>query len=403
MLTIRLSGPAALAGLLASAAAVPAAPLDFFLYADQGTDEVLLTRDANGDGDANDAGETTVFFSAANGSGLVGPTTNVLTLTQAGNGAVFVGDGGTNTVYRLRDDNADNSAQGAGEASVWFLAANADGLALNTPNGLAEGADGAIYVVEADTRGTPSGDFVYRTQDLNGDGDANDAGEATVWLDLQALSPNASAFEISFDGDTAYIADTRGTEENVIYRARDLDGNGTIGTGEVTELIAGDNPFGIPVDFAMDARDGSVFLWEFLDFAGPQSVVRLDDLDGSGVIDADAEWAEIWNTTFLPDGFNTFAAFGMAAAPDGSLLLTSNDGDAAGDNLVRLLDLNGDGDYLDAGETFLWLARSAQGTYPDRPRAVAAYAPIPLPAGLPLLGAALILLLPFRALRRKAA
>lgn len=144
-------------------------------------------------------------------------------------------------------------------------------------------------MVEADVVSTPNGDYVYRTQDLNDDGDAEDAGDATLWLDLKALNPAASAFEVSFDGDAAYVTDTDGADSNIIYRAEDIDGDGTVSAGEVTRFIDGDNAFGVPVDFAMDARGGSVFLREFLDTAGPMSVFELTDLDGSGLIDAAGE------------------------------------------------------------------------------------------------------------------
>jgi hypothetical protein len=65
--------------------------------------------------------------------------------------------------------------------------------------------------------------------------------------------------EVSFDGDVAYITDTVGFDTNVIYRAEDIDGDGTVSAAEATRFIDGDNAFGVPVDFAMDARDGSVF------------------------------------------------------------------------------------------------------------------------------------------------
>lgn len=44
-------------------------------------------------------------------------------------------------------------------------------------------------------------DSVYRLVDRNGDGDAQDAGEASVWLHLQSLNPSSSPFEISFTGE----------------------------------------------------------------------------------------------------------------------------------------------------------------------------------------------------------
>jgi hypothetical protein len=81
------------------------------------------------------------------------------------------------------------------------------------------------------------------------------------------------------------------------------------------------------------------------------SVFELTDLDGSGLIDAAAEVLEVWNSTLLPTGFEAFAGFALTAPDDGSLLFTSNGGDAAADTLFRLVALDGDGLFFGAGET----------------------------------------------------
>ncbi len=379
---------AALAGLPATAAT-----LSPFLVSDQGRDEIQLATDLNGDGDTNDPGEVTVYFSAANASGLSAGSGNVFALGQTSNGSVLIGDGDTDSVYRLTDTDRDGTAQGAGEAQVWFSGSgNASGYRLNTPNGIAEGPDGAIYVVEADTSGQPTGDWVYRTEDLNGDGDANDAGEATRWLDLKALNSASSPFEIRFEGDTAYVIDSAGATDNVIYAARDTDGNGVVEGAEVS-VFASAATTGATFDFAMDVGLGSVWTWQWLPENGLSSVFRLTDLDGSGNIDG-SETSEVWNTSLLDPLYTFFAGFGLALNDaTGEILITSNDTGANGDWIVRLLDLDGDGAFWGADETSVVLSRLDQGTYPDRPRNVAFYetpvAPVPLPAGLPLLAAAL--------------
>lgn len=392
-MTNSLRAGACLAPLLA-AIALPgaAATMSSFLTSDQGKDQILLSRDLNGDGDANDPGETTVFFDSANGSGLASPAGNVFALSQTSTGHVMIGDGSTDTVYRLRDEDRDGTAQGAGEAQVWFSgAANAGGFKLNTPNGIAEGPDGAIYVVEADTSGTPTGDWVYRTQDLNGDGDANDVGEATQWLNLKAINPSSSPFEIRFDGNDAYVMDTAGGTPDVIYKARDADGDGLIGAGEVTTFASEASGLSARFDFAMDVGLGSVWTWQWLPEGGLSSVFRLTDLDGSGQIDSADESVEVWNTSFLDAAFTFLAGFGLDLNEDtGELLITSNDGSATGNWIMRLLDLDGDGAFWGADESQIVLSLGAQGTYPDRARNVAFYvAPVPLPAALPLLLAGL--------------
>lgn len=48
----------------------------------------------------------------------------------------------TMLVYRLTDTDNDGDAQDAGEATVWFSTDNAGGFSTITPNRIAEGGDG---------------------------------------------------------------------------------------------------------------------------------------------------------------------------------------------------------------------------------------------------------------------
>ena len=378
------------------APAAQAATLSPFLVADQTRDAILLATDLNGDGTIS-ADEVSTFFDGTNGSGLAGAGTNVFALKQLADGSVLATDGDNDSVYRLRDGNGDGTAQGAGEAKVWFSGAgNAAGYRLNTPNGVAQGADGAIYVTEADTSGTPTGDKVFRTVDLNGDGDANDAGEATVWLDLSARSRVAVPFDIAFIGDTAYVADTDGGNPDLIYAARDANGDGVVSSDELTVFLDESAGFGL-ADFALDTDGTSLYTFEWLaGDDGLHSVFRLNDLNGNGVIDAAEEAVEIWNSGLLGDGYSILAGFGIGVESASSIYLASNGSVAGGKSIYHLFDLNGDGDFFDAGETFAALsALDAPGTL-ERPRDVAVYeappAPVPVPAALPLLAGGLGLL-----------
>lgn len=336
------------------------------LLGDQRTDQVLLLRDFNGDGDSRDEGEITVFFDADNLSGIESPTTNVFNVHQASDKSVYVGDGGADAVYRLQDLNNDGDANDEGEAVVWFSDANAAGFTLPTPNGVHEGGDGAIYIVNAGTGSEPT-DAVYRTEDLNGDGDAEDEGEARIWLDLQTIAPTASAFDITFVGDVAFVNDTAGGETDVIYRIEDLDGSGDISTDEVTIFASEDASFGAPIGFAnASLPDGSILTITDIDTGGDLSLWKLTDLDGSGSIDAAEEAVEIWNTSVLPEGLNMIAGFSVAADEDGNIHLTGTG------SVISLRDLNGDGDYLDEGESIAAAAVELEDPV-DRPRALAYY------------------------------
>ncbi|MEM9782188.1 MAG: Ig-like domain-containing protein [Pseudomonadota bacterium] len=343
------------------------------LVGDQRTDQLLLLRDLDRDGSASDPGEITVFFDGTNASGLPSPTANVFSVAQASDGAVYMGDGTTDTVYRLLDGNNDGDANDAGEAGIWFSGANAGGLTLPTPNGIAEGGDGAIYIVNAGTGSAPA-DAVYRTVDLNGDGDAEDAGEATLWLDLQTVVPSSSAFEIAFVGDVAFVNDSAGGDSNVVLRIEDLDGSGAITADEVTTFISEEMSFGAPVDFANAVnQDGALLVLTTIASPGPIALYRLDDLDGSGSIDDAAEAVEIWNASTVTDIPDPFVSFSLDADEDGTISLTADS------SVISLTDLNGDGDYLDAGETTV-IASAEFGDPLDRPRAVAFYEGAPQPA-----------------------
>ncbi len=338
-----------------------------------GSDKLYLLTDLNGDGDAADAGERIVFYDADNADGIANPTGNILNVHQASDLSVYYGDGDTDAVYRLVDNNSDGDANDAGESTVWFSEAdNAAGFTLPTPNGIAEGADGAIYIVNAGVSSRPS-DGIYRTEDLNGDGDANDAGEATLWLDLTELVPTSSPYDLSFIGDRGYLIDPSGSAEDSIYTFRDEDGSGAIEADEFS-VFATKTETGAPIDFTAAADGDSMVVWEWLDREeGVYSVVRLEDLDGSGSIDQPNETVEIWNTNQLPGIFDTLAGFSIAASGDGQIALTSNDSNASGDNVYILTDRNGDGDYFDAGETNVLASRAFDEDTLHRPRSVEFY------------------------------
>jgi Ca2+-binding RTX toxin-like protein len=348
-------------------------PLNGLLLGDQGADKIFHLRDLNGDGDAADADERLVFFDASNLSGLVNPAGNVFAIHQAADGKVYAGDGDTDSVYVLRDLNHDGDANDAGEARTWFSSANAGGLPLVTPNGVSTAPDGAVFIVNAGVIAGPVDDVIYRTVDTNKDGDANDAGEATAWLNLQTLNLKSSAFDLSFDGSVAYLADTNGADPDTIYRIEDANSNSTIEASEVKTFIADGNPYGVPVDFAIAAEGGSVYTWEFTKTGDTSRVFRLTDLNLSGTIDSLGEVQEVWNTSKLPAGFDNSVGFSIAAAANGDLAVTSNGGAANQRNVVRLTDLNGDGDYMDSGETIIAGSNALDPTFGDRPRSLAFY------------------------------
>lgn len=383
-----LLGSLTVAASLTTVSPVDAASFSGIFVADQTLDKIYWTEDLNRDGDANDPGEIAVYFDETNASGLANPTGNVFTMLQSKTHFQYYGDGNTDSVYRLFDKNHNGNALDAGEANIWFsAAANANSFPLLTPNGLAEDKKGAIYIVEADTVGTPNGDFVYRTVDLNNDGDANDLGEANVWLDLKALNSASSPFEIAFVDQVAFISDTAGGSPRV-YRAEDSNNDNVIDPlTEANIFIDDTNPFGIGVFyFGFDSDNGSLYGLDL----DTQSVFRLTDENNSGNIDLASEALEVWNPSVIPTGFAFgVGAFSLATGPKGELSITSNGTEANEDNVLRLIDLNSDGDYLDEDETIVYASRELNGFFPERPRVVEYGKTVPEPSSiLGLLGLA---------------
>jgi hypothetical protein len=230
-----------------------------------------------------------------------------------------------------------------------------------------------IYIVNAGTGSSPT-DAIYRTVDRNGDGDANDAGEATVWLNLQTLNANSSAFDLSFIGDVAYLNDTNGGDPDTVYRIQDKNRNGVIDTGEATVFISDTQSFGAPIDFANADQGKSLLTYTGAgNAADPPRVFRLTDLNRSGTIDSAEEAVEVWNSDSMPQGFEAGVGFSIAADKDGDIVITTNASAAQGRNVLRLTDLNGDGDYKDLGETVVALSNALDADIANRPRAVEFY------------------------------
>jgi hypothetical protein len=358
------------------AAAQPAAPDDRtggLLVSDTTLDAIYLVRDTDGDGVAD---SVTVFFGPGNAAGL-NATGSVFSIFQAADRTVYIADGDTDTVYALRDNNGDGDAMDEGEARVWFStgAGNFAGFVMLTPNGLAAraGDGGAVYICNAGVGSAPD-DAVFRTIDLNGDGDANDEGEATRWFDASAFVANSTPFEICFIGDAAYMADLRGGDPDAILRLRDADHSGAVGAGEFNVFLL-DGAFDAACDMSSVTDGADLFVHNQ---TGTQAIYRLRDLDASGAIDAAGEVTAVWDESALTGGAVVATSFAIAHGPVSPVrtMAISSHGTAAQDAVILLRDLDGDGDFFDAGETTaLVTGVAADGVFPENVRAMCFYAP----------------------------
>ncbi|KAA0212779.1 MAG: hypothetical protein DYG94_13865 [Leptolyngbya sp. PLA3] len=361
----------ALFALAAGAVAQPA-PLEArtagLLVGDQDVDAIYRVRDLNGDRDALDVGERTLWLDASNASGLPGPFGSVLTMFQSASGAVFIGEGDTDTVYRAFDLNADGDALDAGEVRVWISPANAAGYFLPTPSGIWETEPGVVFVFNVGTVSTP-GDAIYRTQDLNADGDANDPGEMVLWFDVEGEVGDSSAFELVFIGNRAFWTDLRGGNTDAILWAEDLNSNGEISGSEWGIFMDVNNAFGAPVGIGLKTDGTSLYVAHNLSSAD-QSLYRLTDLNGNGVIDSADEAVQVWNESLAPTGVVLGSIFTLAIGPETSVALGSSGSNEA-DAVLLLQDLDSDRRFTSADESLLFVGSgSATGEPAQRVRAL---------------------------------
>ena len=347
MRTIR---PGALAALLLPAtavaqilpSAVPYARTQDMFVADSSNDACWRLADLNQDGDYNDPGEQLSFYSDTIGAFA---WTTPACVGSAADGTVYVADTTTDVVYALRDLNGDGDANEPGEATVFLNNTNASGFVMHTVNGITFDVLGRIYLTNANTSSPAAPDRIVRVEDLNGDGDANDAGEvfdfytvpnsvtpAGVSIPTKAvIGPDLCVYYTEVGTGTAY--------PKGVYRLNDLNQDGDCNDpGEAamfwTPPVA-TTPFywGLAVD-----QQG----WFYVsDHSTNEKVWRAKDLNGNGTIESNEQ------TLFYQTAASTW--WDIVVRDDGVIFLCESQ---SPDRVTRVVDLNGDGDALDAGESF---------------------------------------------------
>jgi len=248
--------------------------------------------DLNGDGDAADAGElvkivpdngTVSAPSAVTGTNVLVDTENFTRVTELGNGVVaWTGYSGSFSddfcTYRFEDLNGDGDVLDAGESlnfmnavtknpsldqNVDFASGLLRDLATVDTSGLPSGharlmhlatlIEGGKQIVLLGSDSSDSGNFslnaagqgvnglIYRCEDLNLDGDCNDAGEVTLYFDGSSTSgSNAFPKIVGMDGlgDSLYVASLN--NDTTIFRLQDLNGD-----GDAMDVGEFDNNFGV--------------------------------------------------------------------------------------------------------------------------------------------------------------
>lgn len=321
-------------GLLAWPASLPAQPAipDTILVCDSADDTVIRLADHDGDGVFSPVEVTPYYDDSSPGPDLSTPAHLV-----AWNDGFLLADGGTlDAILRLVDLNADGDALDAGEVLPFYDDSSA-GPDLSTPNGMVIGVDGALYVVDDGSTVRA----VLRLVDLDGNGDALGAGEVSIFYDETAalVVTDPESIAAAPDG-SIYIGDTA---TGRVVRLIDLDGDGTaLGAGEATVLYDATGPVPLAdLDAIQVDASGRVYVVD----EDTGTILRLEDLDGDG--DAlDPGEMLVFHDGTAPGALVSDPNDAWLLGP-GRILVV----DGALDALVLLEDLDGDGAALAPGET----------------------------------------------------
>jgi hypothetical protein len=126
-----------------------------------------------------------------------GAAPSVITADRFGN-IYIVYQGAPPNVFVTRDLNGDGDANGLGESAWYVKGALVPAIANSQCSGAAVDPDGNLWI----TADELSNDYVVKFTDLNHDGDANDPGEAKVVYDDAAATAAGGAplFDLSWGG-----------------------------------------------------------------------------------------------------------------------------------------------------------------------------------------------------------
>ena len=295
----------------------------------------------------------------------------VLPPTEVG-AVIYLGENSADAIYVLEDLNSDGNCNGPGEARIYYDDSSPE-IDINVVRHLAIDPAGDLYV------GDSSVDVILRLRDIDGDGTANQAGEATIYFDENSYSGGfASISNMAFDADGfLFLTDTgtAGTTERYVLRIRDENGDGYCSEmdGEVLVIYqlsttAGET-FERPSGLAIDT-DGTLFISDF----DSDRIYRLTD--SSSPLDGDAndiaEQFVVFDTATSTAATLDFAEnIALGYEENGVRPLYANAGPTE-DIIYAFRDDDADGDFLGVTEvSAFWDTTQADGVVPANIRTIA--------------------------------
>lgn len=317
------------------------------VVSDSSTDVLVYLADRTQNGTWNVPGEHSVFYADTDSDG--GPALSTASsLAYDSRGTLFVADTGLDAILRMKDADGDGKARLStlGEWAVFLDGSNAAGILFPSILTIVFGPGDVLYGINSGAGSAPL-DFVFRAEDLNADGDANDVGELTVVYDSTAGSVNiAVPFALAYEPSTGDLF-ASDVNPDAIYRLTDLDQNGDYyGVGEVVTVYTGAHATSPGLSNANRIRvapDGSLLVND----ATLDAIILLRDLNLNGSYDDTNE-----ATIFADQSGNPFGVpsnqFDIQVDENGVVFACEN---SAFDGIVRYEDLNSDGDANDPLET----------------------------------------------------
>ena len=303
---------------LSSNQAIAIRPDGGLLVSDSTEDKVLLLLDLDGNGDAHGSGEATVFFDGdplINLSGITMASARGMMVDSVDLVWVAVGDsgsGGRDMILRLQDLDGDGNANGAGEASVYFEALPGAAVGESIPVDVKRGLDGALYYLDSGvSTARPKG--VYRLEDLDGSGTIDQPGEETPYFFVPQTGSSVFHWSLQYGpGGRFYLADTSG---DVIWGFEDTNGDKVIDPNtEAAPLWTAPGSSNIwSFQYGLDGT------WYVAEDQSPDRLLRFVDMDGNGVIDPATEVTEIYNEGVAPTNLGSPRGIVTSPMPPSSI------------------------------------------------------------------------------------
>lgn len=395
--------PIIFSALVGTASFATAQQSDVFLC-DVTQDQLVRLADVDGDGIYLSASEAISFWN----NGTLGATSaspqSVEMRVELGQPVAYFVDNSTDIVYRGVDTNGNGALEHlAGEVVNFRDSGVLDGA--SNANGLALTGDGAVWWSARWDGGSSTMRGIHRLFDLNGDGDANDAGEqVTVVPDNGTVFAPSSVTGGLVPVDTENIVRITelgngvvawtgfsGTfsDDFCVYRFEDLNSDGDVNdTGEAINFLNANNKnlsldqnvdfasgllrdlatvdgLGLPsgharlihlstqveagkeiVYVATDSSDTGDFSTNALGQGVNGLIFRCEDSNLDGDVN-DAGETTLYFDGSVSSGGNAFPKIVGMDGVGSSLYVASLNNDTT---IFRLRDLNGDGDAMDAGE-----------------------------------------------------